>query len=764
MKTRLTIAGIVVVIAVVALLVFGPWRHGSGPAGTTETGTSAQTPGAAQVSPGEGGEQPPVEPEGATTPSGGTEGAEQHLAKGVIAGRVVDEQGQPVAEAEIAVLISRHAARGNEGETPGPRQREDIFERVLKSDNNGEFEITGVPDVKTVSISEASGRPEGVTCILVVQKAGYEMEWRDVLPGQCDLRIVLKEAMAVVTGRVIVKATREPVEGARIVCLSAEASSDAEGKFQLKVPVSLEPPKSVKSSVLCYPKEPYYAPQELRDVELVQGAETEGLLFELEQGSAAIQGEIFEAETGQLATGMRVRLYERDLSRYYYFPDQTRVEMTANAADGTFAFEHLRPGTYQLEAIKDAWNCVVGRYQVAVEAKTEPNDVKMYVNTSGLLFVVGTITGPQGRPVERAAVWLLDGERLVTYSPAASDAEGRYGLSFNARPTGQKLSVMVFDPDYELAIVPISPGRQNPLRVDVALNKGTQLAGTVKDADGNPLKDVTVTVDGDALGPALPSGFTYLPDPRAGETTGADGEFKFVYLPPGGYVVGADHKDYVYAQRRIQMTRGADQRCDFTLDKGLTIEGTVYNEKGEPLRVHSVVAVGQDGREYDSTVSGPDGRFVLRTLPRNEPVTVLVLADQVDLRRDETFYYAKVEGVQPGRKDVRVDAKPMHLGSVELDVTDAVSGDPVTRYEVWCSWQPRIGLNGLARRFLGRPSYGRASVRDEKGHVELGRLFPGSHRFTINAEGYESATSAPIEVTSGRTATVRVKLKRSAGN
>ena len=196
------------------------------------------------------------------------------------------------------------------------------------------------------------------------------------------------------------------------------------------------------------------------------------------------------------------------------------------------------------------------------------------------------------------------------------------------------------------------------------------------------------------------------------------------------------------------------------LDTGAEIRGTVYDEHGEPLRVRSVVAVGPRGREHDSTVSGGDGRFTLRTLPRDGPVDVLVLADVVDLRSHEPFYYAKVEAVEPGDIDVRIDATVVHRGSVELEVVEVDTGDPVTRYEVYCSAQPRSGLDGLARRFVTSPAYGRASVNNEEGRGTLKRLLPGEHRFTVRADGFRSAAMKAVRVTGGGTARLRIELER----
>jgi len=594
-------------------------------------------------------------------------------------------------------------------------------------------------------------------CILVVQKEGYRMEGRDVRPGEYELRIVLDETVALVSGRVVVRDTGEPVEGARIVCRSAQTMSDAEGQFEIKAPVEVEPPEELAVSVLCFPKEPYYAPQEKRDVRVVQGGRLDGLVFELDQGSAAIEGRIVD-QHDELVPGMLVRLYEYERARYYYFPDETRPDVVADAPNGTFSFTGLRLGTYQLEAVKRDWQCVLGRQQVTVEPTAEPHQVKIYAGAGGGRVITGTVSGPQGEPVERAAIWLVTGNRMVFPQPAASDAEGRYGIQAPPPTMVGSLKVMAFHPAYQLTIVPVSAQDEEVIHLDLTLGAAGQLAGTVVDDEGEPVEGVTITVEGAALGPTLQAAYSYLPNPRAPVTTGSDGTFAFAYLAPGTYLVTAEHERYVVAERSVEVASGVDERCDFTLDGGLTIGGVVVDEAGKPLSVRSVVAVDARGREHDATESGVDGRFVLRTLPRDRQLDVLVLTDQVNLRRDKFFYYAKVQGVQPGRQDVRVVAKRMELGAVDLEVVDATTNKPVARYEVWCSAQPRPGLDGLARSYLGTPVYGRASVRDESGRTRLDDLLPGSHRFTVSAEGYAARSSRAVQVPSGGTATLRVEL------
>jgi len=570
---------------------------------------------------------------------------------------------------------------------------------------------------------------------------------------------LLEGLVAVVSGRVVVAETGEPLAEAHVESGSAVATTDADGTFQLTVPVAADAAENASVDMYCTPRDPRYARKRIRGVRVAPGEETKGLLFEVGPGSCSIEGVVLEGQDRTPAAGLWVRLFERNRERPYYMVDDWRFVVTAETTDGAFKIEGLRPSMYYLEAFRPEWNCVASRKELTVFNQTEPFRVTLYVGTRNTWVLTGVVTGPAGEPVNNAALWMMNGDRYI-YHPGLSDAEGRYGLYAYHKPSASNLSVMVFHPDYALKYVEIGSEDKPVLSLDVSLARAPRVAGVVTDEAGKPLSDVTMTIEGEALGLQTPEWFWYLPNPRTKRMTGDDGAYAFAYLLPGEYVVTAAREKYLVEERTVTVGATGDQRCDFTLDPGTVICGTVYDESGEPLQVRSVVAVGPDGKERCAAASEADGKFTLKPLARGEPVDVLVLADQVDMASDEPFYYAKVEGVEPGREDLRIDAQLMRRGTVEIAVVEAATGDPVTAYKVWASSHPRSGVVGVARRFVVAPTYGRAGVDDETGRVALTGLLPGAHTFTVMARGYERTTSEVVEVPSGGTVELRIELKR----
>ncbi|MBN1917107.1 MAG: carboxypeptidase regulatory-like domain-containing protein [Verrucomicrobia bacterium] len=799
MKRNLLVIGGIAALAIVVLLTVAPWRtrpshdETSGTAGRTgrtrqpgrQTPDGASTSNGGDPGSGEDGERLPVGPDGSS----------HRLPAGTVAGRVVDQDSQPVEKAQVVVLMARHTKAYDEKGEPTTVKHQDLFARVIETDSRGRFEISGIPAEAVVPLEKSEGLDESVTCSLLAQKDGYRMARQDVVPGAYAVQLVLEETAAVVSGRVIARDTGKPLAGSRILCRpgETETKTDADGAFRLKVPVSFEPPDSIAVSVICYPTAPEYAPQELADVRVMQGQEVGDLLFELEHGSLVLRGEVLDGQTQARVPGMRVRLYERDPYQYYYFPDGSRPELTADAADGTFEFTGLRPGIFQIEAVRTDWNCTLARYQETLEEGGGPKDVKIFVNTTGSRIITGTVTGPSGEPLQNAAVWLIQRVQprpsaadeadtppppsmsLFTYQPAATDAEGRYGFQLYFNSTQQKVGAVALYPGCELTYGWLDQSDQSVYELDLALHKGARVAGTVTDEAGTPLEKVSVVIDGEALGPAFLASSPSLPNPRAAVTTGPDGTYEFDTLPAGDYIVAAEHTDYAFRQTDVTVARSADSRLDIALERGQTIRGTVYDEQGQPLSIRSVVAVNSRWREYDATPTNPDGRFTLRRIPSGEPVTVLVLEDRVDLRTAKTFHRAAVEHVSPGAGDLTIVAERMQFGAVEVEVVDAKTGDPVPSFEVWSARQPQPGLKGLARTFYYRPDYGRTSVKDgattdtgasggEAGRVTLMDLLPGPHDFYVNADGYNAKVSGTVRIEGGGTSKVRVELERTVGS
>ncbi|MFJ4635949.1 MFS transporter [Streptomyces hygroscopicus] len=185
--------------------------------------------------------------------------------------------------------------------------------------------------------------------------------------------------------------------------------------------------------------------------------------------------------------------------------------------DGSYALDAPGSGSYVLIAAADGHQPQASTIVVG----DEPLGFDIVLSaTSGL---VGTVRGAaDGRPVDAAMVVVTDvrGEVLAT---GKTSEQGDF--SFEELVAGT-FTVAVNAPGYRPAALPVEVGAQGLTRVEIALQAGARVQGTVRaGADRRPLPDARVTLV-DAAGNVV-----------ATATTGEDGAYAFTDLDAGDYTV-----------------------------------------------------------------------------------------------------------------------------------------------------------------------------------------------------------------------------------
>jgi EmrB/QacA subfamily drug resistance transporter len=184
---------------------------------------------------------------------------------------------------------------------------------------------------------------------------------------------------------------------------------------------------------------------------------------------------------------------------------------------GRYAFDAPGAGSYVLIASADGYQPQAST--VVVNDGPLSHDV-LLTGTSGL---TGSVTAADGgAPVEGAMVVITDvrGEVLVT---GKSGADG--GFAFGELVPGA-VTVAVTATGHRPQALPVEIGGQGVTRLDVALEAGAVVHGTVRAGlDHRPLADARVTLV-DAAG-----------NVRASATTDADGAYAFADLDTGEYTL-----------------------------------------------------------------------------------------------------------------------------------------------------------------------------------------------------------------------------------
>lgn len=212
---------------------------------------------------------------------------------------------------------------------------------------------------------------------------------------------------------------------------------------------------------------------------------------ELDLPSGRISGRVV-APDGSPAAGEQVSLAGASAVSMFNTSGGREVQ---SAADGSFAFDRVRAGAYELRAGSDTasgfFNGSPTRYGVAiltgidVEEGGSADGLELRLREPGK--IVGRVRDASGAPVPRAAIWVrsASGQVLNPRSWCTSDAAGRF--SFSAASQGRHSVLARTDVAASREVsVDVSAGGES--EVELTLEAGTILVVAVEDQEGKALR------------------------------------------------------------------------------------------------------------------------------------------------------------------------------------------------------------------------------------------------------------------------------------
>ncbi|MEZ6014903.1 MAG: carboxypeptidase-like regulatory domain-containing protein [Planctomycetota bacterium] len=209
---------------------------------------------------------------------------------------------------------------------------------------------------------------------------------------------------------------------------------------------------------------------------------------------------------------------------------------------------------------------------------------------------------------------------FVTVLPAGVSAQGRGGVALVSGALVGALSIEVQGPEHEAVVRALEPP-YGP-SVTVELPQRTGVRGIVRFADARPAPDIALR-----LTPVLAEGADgpqaqvdpSVSAPKATFPTlaksGPDGRYRFAPLPPGRYVVSAEHLGRTVATlAEVEVRAGLTELPDVRLEAGARLEIEALDAGSQPRAEALVVVMPADGaavRRYTDR----DGKVVLEPLP-----------------------------------------------------------------------------------------------------------------------------------------------------
>jgi protocatechuate 3,4-dioxygenase beta subunit len=514
-----------------------------------------------------------------------------------VRGRVVGEEGQPVAGASVGLVWLPPTRTLTTVFVDGRR----IYDHQTRTDGEGAFLLADLPPGRYDVIVDA--RPAWA----VRELASVELpEDRGT-----DLGEVALEA-AVALDLQVVDADGDPVEDAQVehtahrrrggggsrsesVMTSntgrgGRSSTDAEGRYRLEglapgVPLDLQ---VVKTGWL---------PAQLSQV--VPPLEDE-LVVVLDRG-LTLHGRVL-ADDGRPASGASVGLTQRwAIDHSSGSSSQMTSTETRADDDGLFRFEGLRP-TQRVE-LSATWEGLSGAVVVEdLPQRGAPPAIEIRLIPAPR--VVGTVNDGEGRPVAGARVEVLEpggggGGRSGPHAVAITDALGRFDLV--ARAAGPARVAATHQGLSAEREVVLAPGTTTvDLRLD--LPEGRWLRGRILDAEGNPVPRASLSVV--CVERCREGGFS--------SSSGVEGEFLVADLVAGVYRVEATLPGFAAARRDgVDLTRGPVDGLELVLRRGGVVEGALGGADRAVLAATSVSAVHEDGGPAFSGTIDHRGHYLI---------------------------------------------------------------------------------------------------------------------------------------------------------
>lgn len=422
---------------------------------------------------------------------------------------------------------------------------------------------------------------------------------------------------------VVRNAQSTPIAGALVYaaqdgcCTSQSATTAADGSYQI---TTLAPGNyRVTASAAGYAGEYYGDTQSYASATLVgvnDNADTPDIDFSLAD-EAVIRGYVRDGANQPIA------------GAWVYDAAETCCSSSVQtAADGSYELRGLPAGDAVLEA--DAAGFVREYYDdaqnfsdatlIPLAPGVTQNDINFQLAAEATISGV-VVDEDTSQPIANAWVYVDEdgccaGDTVLTDSNGAYTADGLPAGSYRVQVSAQGYIDEYYDNavSYGDATLVVLTTGQHRSGIDVALDEGAHIRGTVRNAGAQPLSGIEVFASATG-GSDGGYGFTAL-----------DGTYDISGLAAGEYIVEAfgepyarEYYDNVYAfddaTAIVLADSGEANGIDFSLDLGATITGTVYAEDGTTPLADAFVDASSTAGGSGFAQSDANGVYTITMLP-----------------------------------------------------------------------------------------------------------------------------------------------------
>ena len=582
---------------------------------------------------------------------------------GSISGKIMNEAGEPIQNAEVRVQVLFRGAP-TLGRSENLLSRDAIPIAPAKTDANGEFVLRDLP--------------EGTTINLAIQGPGYAKHTRSKVPVNTDGLEFLLKREGRIEGHLSYARTGAPVVNAKVALQGIHptmgwgtASTDVNGNYLLK---NLAPGTY---NVFLYegPEEWTAVAKEL--IGVVEGQTVSNMNLTLVRGGF-ITGQVTDKETGKPIANHHISFH--DAAR----PEsQAAVHLTETDETGAYRFRAAPGRALVYTSAPTGYMDVRPMKNVdVVEAETVVVDFQFLKG----MELVGSVLTDAGEPV--AGAQITNAARFQRHKEyGKSNEQGEFTVS--GLRAGQKIAVKAEHRGLQLrgrAKVEVQPG--GTIEIQMQPYELVKVYGRVINDQGEPIPSANI------------SRMRWDRHHRMGTSTpvtvtGGNGRYRGIELIVGDeYVISASAKGYQEAKTErftatAEMARIAELVLLQITDR-FFVEGRITDTAGEPVRRARVIVTISQRSGLWETRTNENGNYRLENLPmpitndQEDAVRLPSIVLEVCIRHPEYASHVfgplkpnqrhdlvliKADGYLAG-KVVDADGKPIKGATVFIDIEE----------------------------------------------------------------------------------------------
>jgi len=555
--------------------------------------------------------------------------------------------------------------------------------------------------------------PTGETVSLAVDADGYASVEKPGLTTPIENLVISLTPASRVSGRVVDKETGKPVTDFSIAVSRSRGMGGGAMRMNMMVAGPETPFHTEDGTFLVEDVDPGkvsmaaraagYRDATLSEVEVPEGKDLDGLTFSMEH-AASVSGTITDA-SGRPIAGASVSKKENSGGGF-----GMRVAIGAGGAtsdgDGRFVLDGLDRGPMTIEATHPDYESGT----VDVDTTRDVENLKINLSRGGSLS--GTVAHAEdGTPVDGATVTAaavggnpFTGSRSATTGPDGAFtiealSSGRYTVRAEAAGlTSAEASNIIVDPG--------SPAQA----IDLQMEGGVTLTGTITGVKESQLPDFTVRVLNGAFGKSAP--------------VDSSGRFQVKGLAPGPMNLLASSGIFGGRSmtKTVEIPKGVSE-FDTTIEfpKGNTVRGMV-TRGGEPIAGATVIFRSEATRDSSTGSSDAAGQYSVEDLePGDYDVDVLSFGSgashsvKCKVDSDEDFDIDLPVRRITGRVIVAGSNKPIDGASISIE---------------------KSGESSPAAGSGPRIFFGQGSRTDATGTFRIEGIEDGSYTLTARRDGY----------------------------